>query len=153
MKTIFLVLVGFFFLIYEVIKFNRNTKRNKLPNSIKANYNKISIKASEIEVRSNEYFEQIESITTSVSIADSFFDPNRNIRIEKKTISILLYEGYKNKSKKYSLRSEPINLPKSEIILCLSKFKFIDIYIDPQNPMKHYFDLSFFNIKPHLAQG
>jgi hypothetical protein len=124
-------------------KRNHSRKKYRLPDEIKSKYRKISITPGNIEILTNEYFEEdIDVGYDKVKAIDALYDSNRNYsQVQKFASSIVYY--YLAMGKKYRFRSETIDLRPDEIEKKLQEKGVIDIYFDEKNLEHHYFDLSF----------
>jgi len=144
-KLLFLIAAtGIYFLFRFLQKRNISTKKYRLPDEIKGRYKKISLPIDNIEILSNDYFEEdIEAGNYEIKAIDALYESNRNYSQVQKFASVLVYHDYLVLGKKYRLRSETIDLRPDDIEEKLRKKEVIDIYLDKKNIKNHYFDLSF----------
>jgi hypothetical protein len=112
---------------------------------IKANFNKLTVNSGEIEILDRSYFSEVESTGYSMAhSADALYDPTRNVKTVRKWVSVLVYNDFIHRGKKFRLNSISIDMDKEAIKKIISsKVSSIDIYFDSNNPENHYFDLQF----------
>lgn len=143
-RLIFVIIIAALLLLGEYLrKRNHSRKKYRLPEQLKRRYKKISAHTGNIEILTNEYFEEdSDGGNYAVSMADALYDPNRNYSKVNKFASVIVYY-HTVMGKKYRLRSETIDLSPEEIEKKLQAHAIIDIYYDEKNLSNHYFDLSF----------
>ena len=143
-KLVFVIIfAGLYFIFDYLRKRNHFRKKYRLPDELKSRYKKISITRADIEILTNEYYEEdIEDGNYKVKAIDALYDPNRNYSQVNKFASVIVYY-YANMGKKYRFSSEGIDLSPDKIEKKLQKNEMIDIYFDEKNLENHYFDLTF----------
>ena len=123
--------------------------RYSLPPELTNSYNKLTLPISELTVLDRNYTDQVDDNSYSdIAIADALYDPERNVRHVEKWVSVLVYEPYLFRGKSYRLNSISIDMDKKMLSDRLRReLTSIDVYIDPQDPRNHYFDLSFLHVR------
>ena len=143
-KLVFVIILAASFLLIDYLrKRNHSRKKYRLPDELKSRYKKISIALADIEILTNEYFEEdIDGGGYEVKAIDALYDPNRNYSQINKFASVIVYY-HSAMGKKYRFSSETIDLSPAEIEVKLQGKEMIDIYFDEKNLENHYFDLAF----------
>ncbi len=143
-KLVFVIIIAvLLFLLNYLRRRNHSRKKYRLPDELKSRCKKISVAPYDIEILTNEYYEEdTEEGYDKVKAIDALHDPNRNYAAVKKFASVMLYH-YSTMGKKYRFRSETIDLSPDEIREKIQKTGIVDIYFEEKNPQLHYFDLSF----------
>jgi hypothetical protein len=143
-KLVFVIIIAAFLVLIEYLrKRNHSRKKYRLPDELKKRFKKISITPADIEILTNEYFEEdIEEGYDKIKAIDALYDPNRNYSQVNKFASVIVYY-YSTMEKKYRFSSQTIDLSPEEIEEKLQRNGIIDIYFNEKNLKHHYFDLSF----------
>lgn len=136
-ETLFIIL--FFiaaYLLYSLIISRKSKKKNSLSKDIKDNYNKAILPLEGIKILTRDYFEN-EEVGGLVG--------TNHYKEMHKYISVITYDNFPYMGKKYSFKSNPIELSDSEIKSMIKKKGSITVYFDGADLAKYYFDLSFLN--------
>lgn len=134
-----LIIILFFiaaYLLYSFIIARKSKKKNNLSKDIKDNYNKAILPLEGIKILTRDYFEN-EEVGGLVG--------TNHYKEMHKYISVITYDNFLYRGKKYSFKSNPIELSDSEIMSMIKKKGSITVYFDGADLATHYFDLSFLN--------
>lgn len=134
-----LIIISFFvtaYLLYSFIVTRKSKKKNSLSKFIKDNYNKAALPIEGIKILTRDYFEN-EEVGGLVG--------TNHYKEMHKYISVITYDNFPYRGKKYSFKSNPIELSNSEIMSMIKKKGSITVYFDGADLATYYFDLSFLN--------
>jgi len=135
----FILLYIAIFFIYKIIAFQKEKAKYIISPQIKNDFKKILVPVNEINVLTNNYYEQKEiGGLVGVKAFDSLMDNNRNFTKEQKSITVLVC-----KSEGIYFKSKPINRSSFDIKNSLKTISDVAIYLDEKDWSKYYFDLSF----------
>lgn len=145
-KIILVTILVSLYLFYKWYGEKKKKKSQYFLNAyIKTNFNKLTVNSAEIEILDRSYFSEIESTGYSMAhSADALYDPQRNVKTIRKWVSVLVYNNFTHRGKKFRLNSISIDMDKETLKKIIStKCNYVDIYFDSNNPENHYFDLQF----------
>ena len=134
-----LIIISFFvtaYLLYSFIVTRKSKKKNSLSKYVKDNYNKATLPIEGIKILTRDYFEN-EEVGGLVG--------TNHYKEMHKYISVITYDNFSYRGKKYSFKSNPIELSDSEIMSMIKKKGSITVYFDGADLAEYYFDLSFLN--------
>lgn len=134
-----LIIISFFvtaYLFYSFIVAEKSKTKNSLSKYIKDNYNKAVLPIEGIKILTRDYYDN-EEVGGLVG--------TNHYKEMHKYISVITYDNFPYRGKKYSFKSNPIELSDSEIMSMIKKNGDITVYFDGADLATYYFDLSFLN--------
>ena len=111
---------------------------------LKLNGDKVKVTLDNAEVKSRTYHNEIisDSTPSRTEMLDALYDSNRNYKTEEiRQTYIVYYKQYNGKN--YKFISHATTQDPEVVKMFIDRQNGIDLYIDPANPEKYYFDLSF----------
>jgi hypothetical protein len=145
MYKLLLLFIGIVLVIVvRYFQLKRKVIKNNLPQnySLKKNGKILRVNTSELQVKSNHYWENNEIPISRISMVDSFYDNEKNFLQDQRFSTVIVYEGNLNgHAVKYV--SPEVNMDDVTLRYRLLSVSEVSIYIDPNDDNKYYFDLSF----------
>lgn len=137
------ILSGLVWGLYQYYILRRKTRRKKA--EVTTFTKRIIVPLEKCEIKTSEYInEPSESSTHSLSGLLDSLHSKRTINDEWEKVSVIVYRHIEG-SKTIRFVSEPIYISPELLQLKLDANKEANIYVDPGNYEKYYFDLSFLN--------
>ncbi|HMI63692.1 MAG TPA: hypothetical protein VK518_22405 [Puia sp.] len=132
-------------LVKGLAKYRKAKSDLKSQDHLKETGKKISVSLEDCEIKSGQLSDVSEQdfFPTRVEILDSMHN-TRTPKTNAITVYYLIYRQTRSGGD-FRFISQPINMSIESLRLRMERQKQTDIYIDPINENKYYFDLSFLN--------
>ena len=149
-SSIFILIAGTFFLgkhkLQQLHNQRNDSNKGRLADieQLKRTGDKIRVALNKAEVKSRSYQQEIisEGLPSRMEMLDALHDNNRNFKTQEvHQTYIVFYKQYKGKTYKFVSQATTKNA--DAVKRYIDKQKGIDLYVDPKNPERYYFDLPF----------
>lgn len=149
--SIFIIITGgYFFAKYKWRQFNElhsagpNKSRLAEIEQLKLTGDKVKVTLDNAEVKSRTYQQQIikDGLPSRMEVIDALYDSGRNYKTEEiQQTYIVFYKQYNGTTYKFI---SPATTQSVEVVRqYIDRQKGVDLYVGPQNPSNHYFELPF----------
>lgn len=140
--ALIVIVVG---LVWGVARYKKLTSGKPASDiSLKEYGRQLKVNFEDCEIKTRKYFEERETnlIPTQMEMLDSIYNTKNDVDKVEKEVSVIIYKD-KSSDKIVEYRSDPIYLPEIKLKYILEEKGSTIIYVDPMNPGKYFFDVSF----------